>query len=94
MIIIDGKLATPSDPWVKHCGFCGRPESVCDNDAHGCGTTPAEDDSAPVTDYHLYHSDDCGTKYRGCAPDCPKDTWEHTGVWIGPSGWRDRAKLT
>jgi len=30
------------------------------------------------------HSPDCGTKYRGCAPDCPKDHFEQTGEWIGP----------
>jgi len=31
-----------------------------------------------------YHSRECGTKYRGCAPDCPKDIYERTGRWTGP----------
>jgi hypothetical protein len=31
-----------------------------------------------------YHHRDCGTLYRGCAPGCPKDTFERTGEWIGP----------
>lgn len=31
-----------------------------------------------------FHSDDCGTAYRGCAPDCPKDRYERTGKWDGP----------
>lgn len=34
--------------------------------------------------WHCCHSPDCGTKYRDCAPDCPKDVWERTGVWTGP----------
>jgi hypothetical protein len=29
------------------------------------------------------HSHECGTAYRGCAPNCPKDVWERTGLWIG-----------
>lgn len=33
--------------------------------------------------WYTYHSVDCGTRYRGCAPDCPKDIWERTGVWTG-----------
>ena len=24
----------------------------------------------------MFHSKDCGTAYRGCAPDCPKDKME------------------
>lgn len=31
-----------------------------------------------------YHHRHCGTCYRGCAPDCPKDMFERTGEWIGP----------
>ncbi len=31
-----------------------------------------------------YHSQECGTAYRGCAPGCPKDHYEKTGKWIGP----------
>jgi len=38
----------------------------------------------PPDDWYRYHASGCGTRYRGCAPDCPKDTWERTGVWIGP----------
>lgn len=39
----------------------------------------------PPADTSKFHSRDCGTKYRGCAPDCPKDTYEITGEWTGPS---------
>ena len=35
----------------------------------------------PPKDYYLYHHKDCGTKYRGCSKDCPKDRYEKTGVW-------------
>ena len=34
-----------------------------------------------LRDYYKYYSPDCGTKYRGCAPDCPKRIFEETGVW-------------
>jgi hypothetical protein len=37
----------------------------------------------PPKDWWLYHSEDCGTKYRGCAPDCPKDIWEREKRWVG-----------
>lgn len=38
--------------------------------------------TAPLPpDWHAHHSEDCGTAYRGCAPDCPKDRYERTGVW-------------
>jgi len=40
-------------------------------------------DKAP-RDYWVYHSPECGTKYRGCAPDCPKEVFEKTGKWTGP----------
>jgi hypothetical protein len=30
------------------------------------------------------HSPDCGTKYRGCAPDCPKDQQEKQEAADGP----------
>lgn len=32
-------------------------------------------------DWHLHHSPGCGTNYRGCAPECPKDIYERTGEW-------------
>lgn len=35
-------------------------------------------------DWHMHHKKECGTKYRGCAPDCPKDVYEKTGIWTGP----------
>ena len=35
----------------------------------------------PPENFWHYHSADCGTKYRGCAPDCPKDIYERTGKW-------------
>jgi hypothetical protein len=31
----------------------------------------------------FYHAPGCGTAYRGCAPECPKDHYEQTGEWIG-----------
>ena len=34
--------------------------------------------------WYAIHTEECGTMYRGCSPDCPKDIWERTGVWIGP----------
>lgn len=36
-----------------------------------------------------YHHKDCGRPYRGCAPECPKDTFERTGLWTGPPVVRD-----
>ena len=39
---------------------------------------------SPPKDWWEYHSMDCGTKYRGCAPECPKDIYENTGEWKGP----------
>lgn len=41
-------------------------------------------DKAP-RDYWRFHHKGCGTEYRGCHPDCPKDIYERTGVWTGPS---------
>lgn len=41
------------------------------------------------SDYCNFHSKDCGTKFRGCAPDCPKDIYERTGRWIGPTVYPD-----
>jgi hypothetical protein len=39
-------------------------------------------DSPPAPkDWYLYHLQECGTKYRGCAPFCPKDRYERTGYW-------------
>ena len=32
--------------------------------------------------YYIYHHKDCGKKYRGCSPECPKDIYEKTGKWI------------
>lgn len=32
-------------------------------------------------DWWLYHLETCGTKYRGCDPNCPKRIYEETGVW-------------
>lgn len=40
---------------------------------------------SPPADYSRFHSRDCGTKCRGCAPDCPKDIYENTQDWTGPS---------
>ena len=37
----------------------------------------------PPEDWWTYHTKDCGTKYRGCSPDCPKDIYERTGEWKG-----------
>lgn len=37
----------------------------------------------PPHNWYDYHSSECGTSYRGCAPDCPKDTWERERRWIG-----------
>ena len=35
-------------------------------------------------EYWRFHARGCGTDYRGCAPDCPKDIYERTGKWTGP----------
>ena len=35
----------------------------------------------PPKNWWQYHTRDCGTKYRGCSPDCPKDIYERTGEW-------------
>ena len=35
----------------------------------------------PPENWWTYHTKDCGTKYRGCSPDCPKDIYERTGEW-------------
>lgn len=37
----------------------------------------------PPKDWWTYHTKDCGTKYRGCSPDCPKNIYEETGEWRG-----------
>jgi hypothetical protein len=37
----------------------------------------------PPKNWWHYHTKDCGTKYRGCSPDCPKDIYEETGKWKG-----------
>ena len=37
----------------------------------------------PPENWWHYHTKDCGTKYRGCSPDCPKDIYEITGKWTG-----------
>ena len=37
----------------------------------------------PPENWWHYHTKDCGTKYRGCSPDCPKDIYEETGKWKG-----------
>lgn len=37
----------------------------------------------PPENWWHYHTKDCGTKYRGCSPDCPKDIYERTGEWRG-----------
>jgi hypothetical protein len=37
----------------------------------------------PPKNWWTYHTKDCGTKYRGCSPDCPKDIYERTGEWRG-----------
>lgn len=39
----------------------------------------------PLPQAHELHSDDCGTKYRGCAPDCPKDQHERRQAAMTPS---------
>lgn len=46
-------------------------------------TEESKDTSLPK-DYYVYHAKGCGTEYRGCAPDCPKDIYERTGEWTGP----------
>lgn len=38
--------------------------------------------------YWLYHTKNCGTKFRGCDPVCPKDVYEKTGKWIGENVMR------
>lgn len=37
----------------------------------------------PPENWWHYHTKDCGTNYRGCSPDCPKDIYERTGKWRG-----------
>jgi len=37
----------------------------------------------PPKDWEQYHSPRCGSYFRGCAPECPKDIYEKTGVWTG-----------
>jgi hypothetical protein len=37
----------------------------------------------PPKNWWQYHTGDCGTKYRGCSPDCPKNIYEITGKWKG-----------
>lgn len=49
---------------------------------HAVGDKPLE--------WWQYHHCDCGTRYRGCSPECPKDVFERTGLWIGPAIVRDR----
>lgn len=37
----------------------------------------------PPENWWTYHTKDCGTMYRGCSPDCPKNIYEETGEWRG-----------
>jgi hypothetical protein len=39
------------------------------------------DETKAPENWWCYHASGCGTQYRGCAPDCPKDKWEETGIW-------------
>lgn len=36
-------------------------------------------------DWSRFHSRRCGTEFRGCAPECPKDVYERTDEWTGPA---------
>lgn len=36
---------------------------------------------APPRDWYRHHHPGCGTEFRGCHPDCPKDRYEQTGIW-------------
>jgi len=46
-----------------------------------------EPDTPPPAWWRFHHAD-CGIAYRGCSPECPKDVYEKTGKWIGPSRTR------
>jgi hypothetical protein len=37
----------------------------------------------PPKDWWTYHLKTCGTQYRGCDPNCPKNIYEETGKWVG-----------
>lgn len=37
----------------------------------------------PPKNWWEHHTKDCGTMYRGCSPDCPKNIYEETGKWRG-----------
>jgi hypothetical protein len=37
----------------------------------------------PPKDWSSYHLPTCGTEYRGCDPECPKNVWETKRKWIG-----------
>jgi hypothetical protein len=37
----------------------------------------------PHRPWHHKHLLTCGTEYRGCAPDCPKDMYEQAQYWKG-----------
>lgn len=41
---------------------------------------PIDETKAPPN-WWEYHVKECGTRYRGCAPHCPKDRYEETGIW-------------
>lgn len=44
-------------------------------------------------DWSSYHHEECGTMYRGCSPDCPKDIYESTGKWVGERMMRERLAM-
>ena len=43
-------------------------------------------------DWWTYHHQECGTKYRGCSPECPKEIYELTGEWTGQQIMADRLR--
>ena len=45
----------------------------------------AEPTADPPANWWEYHLPSCGTEYRGCDPACPKDVYERTGKWTGPT---------
>ena len=60
-----------------------------DNNWHKVLVSPIESvilaqiSAIPFSDnWHTRHHRDCGTKFRGCSPDCPKDHYEKTGNWL------------
>jgi hypothetical protein len=42
----------------------------------------------PPKDVSRYHSQECGTMYRGCSPKCPVNKYWESGVWLGIKRFR------